>query len=307
MTSFNRRPRRVIYNFVARCNMACTFCYVPFDGQRANADTAQEVLRRVLSWDIHGLVIGGGDPLIYDYTPHLIEQARNAIPKLFIQLDTNALGSSCERLKAVAEHVDLIGLPMDGFSRGVCAAMRRRATHGIETFDLARSLARIGQAVKVNTVVSQVNRGDVPNIRRAVEQSGARIWSLYQFWPIGKIAQSNAETHQISSAEFQEIVRHQRLRMRSDVVVEGSGAVSERAGSYFFVAPTGRAFCTTATGDSFIELGNVLNQEEAVLDEWRRHSDLQRNLERSEQREHVVSGSQLVSWRRRVGNRDVPH
>lgn len=261
---------------------------MPFDKQPSNSETALAVLNKILAWDIEGLVIGGGDPLMYDYTPRLIQQARKESPKLFLQLDTNALGFTPKRLMEVAEHVDLVGLPIDSISRETCASMRLRASHGTENLELARQLARAGYAVKVNTVVSGLNRLEVPRIRCAVEDSGAKIWSLYQFWSIGTIAQSNAHIHHISSAEFKEIVRRQRLRMRSDVIIESSGGVSDRAGSYFFVAPTGRAFCTTVAGDAFIELGNLLNEERAVLDEWSRHADLKRNAERFEQRERII-------------------
>src|SRR5262245_189437 len=95
-------PSRVIFNFVARCNMACTFCYVPFDDRRANYTKAVKVLERVLAWRVSALVIGGGDPLIYDYTPDLLAIARKRQPELFVQLDTNALGALRNRLLAIA-------------------------------------------------------------------------------------------------------------------------------------------------------------------------------------------------------------
>lgn len=292
-TTINRpletRPKRVIYNFVARCNMACTFCYVPFDKQRANAVTAMEVLNRVLSWNIEGLVVGGGDPLMYDYTLRLLQHARKADQKLFIQLDTNAWGRCRDRLMVAARYTDLVGLPIDGINQTVCAAMRGRATHGVEIAATARLVALAGHAVKINTVVSSVNRLEISRIRRAVKASGARIWSLYQFWPIGNVAVSNAEAHAISAAEYQGLVRRQRLRVGKRLILESSGSVADRAGSYFFVAPTGRAFCTTPSGSSFIELGNLLHEEDAVLDKWRMHADLHRNRERSAQRERILN------------------
>ena len=280
-------PRRVIYNFVGRCNMACTFCYVPFDDRPSEAVKAAAVLRRVLAWDIEGLVIGGGDPLMYDYVPDLISMARSTNPNLFIQLDTNAIGASSDRLVRIAHRIDLIGLPVDGLSPKVCAAMRRRATHGLEMIALAGNLARHGCAVKINTVISRLNLPEVSRIGCAVEKSGAKIWSLYQFWPIGPIAQSNARLHEVSTSEFDHTVQDQ-VRKGSGIVVENSGAISARAGSYFFVAPTGRAFCTTPSGDEFIELGDLLVDENEVVRRWREYSDLKRNRERSAQRARVI-------------------
>ena len=276
-------PSRVIFNFVARCNMACTFCYVPFDAHRATYRSAAEVLERVLAWRVKSLVIGGGDPLIYDYTPRLLALARKRQPRLFVQLDTNALGPLRNRLLAIASEVNLIGLPVDGLTSDVSFSMRRHATHGLQMTRLARRLAQEGHAVKINTVVSRQNFAEIDDIGAAIESTGAKIWSLYQFWPIGPAAVASAKHHAIPSHQFDATVEAQRHRRRH-IAVENSGSVSDRAGGYFFVAPTGRAFCTSPDGAHFIELGDILRDELHVLRAWGLHANHRRNEDRFEMR-----------------------
>jgi MoaA/NifB/PqqE/SkfB family radical SAM enzyme len=281
-------PRRVVFNFVAQCNMACSFCYVPFDGRKADAATALAVLHSALRWNPEAFVFGGGDPLVYPYTCQLLAQTKARSSRTFVQLDTNAHLTSGQQLLAAARNVDLVGLPIDGLSRSVSNAMRAVASHGERALELVRLLARSGCAVKVNTVVSRANAHEIDRIGTAVASSGARIWSLYQFWPIGDIAVRNAEQHRISLVDYLATVDRQRQNFGQGVAIESSGSITERSGAYFFLSPTGRAFCTTESGDAFIEMGNVLDDEDQVLAIWRKHTDAAKNATRHVDRRRIA-------------------
>jgi len=124
-------PKRVIFNFVARCNMACSFCYVPFDGLKASEETSLQVLRMALAWDLEAIVFGGGDPLIYPFTTELLAEAKAWDSRMFVQLDTNAYLTSRECLLSAARQVNLVGLPIDGITPAVSTAMRGAASHGL--------------------------------------------------------------------------------------------------------------------------------------------------------------------------------
>ena len=273
-------PKRVIFNFVARCNMACSFCYVPFDGMKASEETALRTLRRALSWQPEAIVFGGGDPLIYPFTTALLAEANAREPRMFIQLDTNAHLTSPESLLRAACQVSLLGLPVDGITPAVSTVMRGTASHGQRALELIRWVAEAGNAVKVNTVVSRANIDEIDRIGAAVVFSGAKIWSLYQFWPIGEIAVRNAREHSVPSHDFISLVSRQQRAFGKSIVIESSGGISDRTGAYFFLAPTGRAFCTTSMGDAFVELGNILEDEAGALSTWQSHSDANKNSAR---------------------------
>ena len=47
-----RSLERVNFNFAAKCNMACRFCYVPFDGAEGSEVEAFGVVDELLARDV---------------------------------------------------------------------------------------------------------------------------------------------------------------------------------------------------------------------------------------------------------------
>ena len=60
-----RSLERVNFNFAAKCNMACRFCYVPFDGEEGSEVEAFAVVDELLARDVKSITFAGGDPLMF--------------------------------------------------------------------------------------------------------------------------------------------------------------------------------------------------------------------------------------------------
>lgn len=258
--------------------MSCSYCYIPFDGVRVRADQAAEVVDVVMGWSPVSVTVGGGDPLMYPFTPQLLRRIRqNAADRpLFVQLDSNLVRPHRHDIAVLAHDVDMIGVPVDTFDAGIARQMRGNAGHPIQLSALIPKLVDEGLCVKMNTVVAAPNRGCLDRLAAFVSDSGVHAWSLYEFWAIGAAATRNNALFALAPDIFQEVVKAAKTQA-APVEVE-AGTIASRSSAYFFVTPTGRAY-TIDSGDSgqYAELGNVLTDEVGVLERWHRHADVTAN------------------------------
>jgi MoaA/NifB/PqqE/SkfB family radical SAM enzyme len=277
-------PKRVSFNFADRCNMACSFCYVPFDNLRVTADVATRVMNVILNWSPLSITVGGGDPLMYGFTPDLLRLVRStAGASLFLQLDSNLMRPERSDISGLAHSIDMLGIPLDTFDEAVAWQMRGNPGHPRKMRAAIPEIVGEGICVKINTVVARPNLKCLPGLADFVAEARVRAWSLYEFWPIGPKATANRIELAVSHDEFLAGVSAACERV-GEVHVE-TGGIEARRNAYFFVTPVGRAY-TVDRNDHFryVELGNVLTDERGVLRRWHQHADEVVNEERVQQR-----------------------
>jgi MoaA/NifB/PqqE/SkfB family radical SAM enzyme len=277
-------PPRVIFNFTSKCNMGCAFCYIPFDGHPIEQTAAIDVLDEVLRRGPLSITFGGGDPLMYPFLEQLISTVRKQTPSVFLQLDTNGIACTPDRLLSITRAVDLVGLPLDGVSNSVVRAMRGSTDHGTRILALLKVLSAAGLAAKVNTVASRRNIRSLEDVGNALTDMRVARWSLYEFWPLGRRARENSAAFEVSAADFWAAVHHLRARF-PHLNIEPSCA-RQRSRAYFFVTPTGRAYVEDELSESgYRDLGNVRFDSD-VWQRWGEYVDASKNRERFEVRRH---------------------
>jgi MoaA/NifB/PqqE/SkfB family radical SAM enzyme len=276
-------PGRVIFNFTDRCNMLCPYCYVPWDRLPVDEETAYRVVEQLAEWAPRSLTVGGGDPLIYPWTPDLLALLREQLPAAKLQLDTNGLKLDRELLLRLLPLVDLLGLPLDAVSRAGSQAMRSHPSHFAKVLALLDLTQELRVPTKVNTVVSRKNVEEIPQVGAAIARAGVSRWSLYEFWRVGPDATRNAADYELPNSVYRQVVADAVARF-PELVIEQTGSVADRHDAYLFCTPTGRAYSISPDGHENVELGNLLRDPEAVLAGWRRLSDPAKTLARAGQR-----------------------
>src|SRR5262245_8547898 len=115
---------RIIFNFGFQCNMACSYCYIPFGGKEANPERCLEVVNRVAELGFKVITFGGGDPFRYSYLPQLVRESARL--GLTVHIDTNGilLNERAADFDLLRSCVALVGLPLDGPNSDVHSIMR---------------------------------------------------------------------------------------------------------------------------------------------------------------------------------------
>lgn len=223
---------------------------------------------------------------MYPYFCNLLGYTRMKLGKdTLVQVDTNGLQLNSTHIEQFAKSVDIVGLPLETTSEDVARAMRRYAGHPAIVLGLLEDLTRSNVAVKINTVVTRENLQGLISLGKALSPYCVRLWSLYQFWPIGPSSTSGGTDKIVDDREFLDAVDELR-RIYPEMQME-IGLVTERSPGYFFVTQTGRSY-TVASGvtDQYVELGSIF--DDSVVNNWLRHSNPIMNAGRAYRRERLV-------------------
>lgn len=253
------RPYRAILNFAHRCAMRCEWCYVPFGEVPVNNSIVVSVMERIAELGFASVTVGGGDPFQYRIAPELLRRAKSL--GLFVHVDTHgrALQQTDENIELIESTIDLLGLPIDGSSPLVHDKMRDSVGHFELIWRRLNWLKPFRTRIKLNTVASAVNAGDLIALGELIEGYGPSRWSIYQYWPIGPAARVSSK-HSIDDLSFQHYSDELSAKFRITRVKLEVNARESRRDTYPIIHHDGEMFVhTPAPQNSFVSIGSIFD------------------------------------------------
>jgi MoaA/NifB/PqqE/SkfB family radical SAM enzyme len=239
------------WRVTSRCTLSCDFCYGPVPGiDPVNLRTRIFDALKDSSSDV--ITFCGGEPLLAPeigfYAAELQAAGKHTI------LNTN--GSLLKRRIADGMPLafDIIGISLDGSTE----YMHRKMRGGRADFSAVMGAATLvsetpGIKLKLATVVSSVNKDDLPALAKMVRDMRPAIWRLYQYSELGSYNRGQAR-HLISTAEF---VRIAECVTEIASPVSTFASTAERQGpGCLIVSMDGAVFQATSRGEIFY--GNCL-------------------------------------------------
>jgi radical SAM protein len=183
MLDFSESPMLVIWELTQACDLACRHCRASARPERHPAELstgeAYAVLEQIRELGDPLVVITGGDPL---KRPDLFNIIGRSVS---LGLRTTVTPSATPLLTpaAVARFKDAGGarmaLSLDGADRESHDGFRGVEGSFARTMAALRFAARIGLETQVNTTVARHNVARLGEIARLVEESRARLWSVF--------------------------------------------------------------------------------------------------------------------------------
>ncbi|MFJ3220239.1 radical SAM protein [Kitasatospora sp. NPDC086801] len=175
---------RVNWSINNRCPMACRGCYNPFAADQISAETAYEIIDRLVAHGTTDVVVSGGDPLLWPPVFDVVDRMRAA--GLRVALDTTGYTLDTGKIDRLKNSLDSIRLPLDGSTPDIQRAFRRNNDPDLVS-RLQGSLRLCDDAgfhaVRVHTVVSKQNVDDLPAIAEKIfGHQSVKQWVLFQWW-----------------------------------------------------------------------------------------------------------------------------
>jgi MoaA/NifB/PqqE/SkfB family radical SAM enzyme len=234
-------PKRVIINFTKKCALNCEWCYVHFDSQSISRDKLIAVIERVSYLGFDSITFGGGDPFQYKYLSTVITKTKEL--GLFVHIDTHAitLSESYENAVLLENSVDLIGLPLDGSTRHIHDLMRSSVGHYKIIKNKLEWIKSHDISIKLNTIVSSVNKEDLKNLSKLILNLQPVRWSIYQFWPVGPATKS-ASKHILEDKEFLEGIRKIDFRAFENITTIEVNTAESRRSTYPILNHNGEVY-----------------------------------------------------------------
>ncbi len=243
----------------SHCNLACDFCYGPAPGKDP-VERRPEILRALAASSARVVTFCGGEPLLIrkigEYAATLRQRGKSTV------LNTNGqlLRKRLDQGLRIADFA-IVGISVEGSTPEVHRAMRGEKADLDEAIEAARLVTKEPEvSLKLATVVSRVNRDDLPALARTVRDLAPDIWRLYQYSNRGD-QNSGQRRHWLAREEFQRLVEEAAERAAPVPAAPSSEAETEGC---LIVDPAGNVL--QPAGDSYLRHGNLL--AESLDDIW---------------------------------------
>ena len=238
----------------SHCNLACDFCYGPAPG-RDPVERRPDILQALAASSARAVTFCGGEPLLLrkigEYAAALRQHGKSTV------LNTNGelLRRRLDQGLRLADFT-VVGISVEGSTPEVHRAMRGEKADLGEVMAAAWLVAgEPGVSLKLATVVSGVNRGDLPELARTVRDLGPDVWRLYQYSSRGE-QNFGQQRHWLPDDEFRQLVKTVTDLAALEVPTAPSSE-AETEGC-LIVDPAGNVL--QPVGDRYLRLGNCLEE-----------------------------------------------
>ncbi len=219
-----------------RCNLACAHCYTesgPREAQGLPLKLLCSVLDDAALLGYRQLAVSGGEPLLYEPLPALLQHARRL--GLLCSLTSNGMLLSPRRWAALAPHVDRLAISVDGLE----------ATHDAlrgQAGALARTLRQLAQPRSTGTpfgfifTLTQHNVHELDGVVALAAEHGAQSVQVHPLTLHGRARQTLSDARPDGLELLAAIVEAQRLALalltRSGVRVQVDALSQAQIRSY---------------------------------------------------------------------------
>jgi MoaA/NifB/PqqE/SkfB family radical SAM enzyme len=237
----------------SRCNLACDFCYGPVPAKDP-VERRYDILQAIAASSARAVTFCGGEPLLVkrvdEYADILRQRGKSTV------LNTNG-----ELLRRRLDqgfnlgNFDMVGISVEGSTPDVHRAMRGEKADLDELIEAVRLVTKEpGVGLKLGTVVSAVNRADLPALARTVRDLGPDVWRLYQYSSRGD-QNTGQDRHWLTDGEFRRLVAQATALAAPVPTAPSSEAETEGC---LIVDPDGNVI--QPGGASYFRLGNCLTE-----------------------------------------------
>jgi MoaA/NifB/PqqE/SkfB family radical SAM enzyme len=237
----------------SHCNLACDFCYGPVPGKDP-VGRRPEILEALAASSARVVTFCGGEPLLLrkigEYAATLRDRGKSTV------LNTNGelLRRRLDQGLRLADFT-VVGISIEGSTPEVHRAMRGNKADFDEVVEAARLVAaEPGASLKLATVVSGVNRDDLPELAKTVRDLAPDVWRLYQYSSPGD-RNTGQRRHSPADDEF----RHLAIQATelAAAVPTAPSAEAETEGC-LIVDPAGNVL--QPVGARYVRRGNCLEE-----------------------------------------------
>ncbi|QLG47620.1 TIGR04053 family radical SAM/SPASM domain-containing protein [Natrinema halophilum] len=185
------RPFVLIWELTQACGLACDHCRADAQPRRHPDELSTAEGKALLEeaaefGDGQLVVLSGGDPLVRDDVPELIDHGDDL--GLRMTITPSGTGSlTAERIEAMADAgLKRMAVSLDGASADAHDSFRGEDGSFEETIRAVEDARAVGLPVQVNTTVCRRTVGELPAIRDLLTEIGAVMWSVFFLVPVGR-------------------------------------------------------------------------------------------------------------------------
>ena len=264
----------VDWKLTGECPLRCLHCYGPPKTEKAlDLHPLTQVVGKFKDLGIEWAVLTGGEPLVVPFIIDVMHELNNEGIK--IALSTNTFFFRLFQ-ESIEKYVSSLNIPLDGSTSEIHALSRRDELTYNTFFDILRYYKaypkKKPELLRVSTVFSKVNKDDLINIAKKLEEFDEVIdtWKICELIDY-EFQQKERKNILPRKGEFQMKVRElvERTSLTPKIMIS---PVSHKNKAYFMVNSKGIVVTPTDVEGVTYEfpIGNILNDPlENIVEAWR--------------------------------------
>lgn len=235
---------RLIITYNQNCNLKCKFCYIDFHYQPVD-DKSIEIVQVAIENNFDVITFGGGDSFSKKKFRDACTLAKKN--KIFVHVDTNAKAIKDADIDFINDNIDLLGISLDSIGEKYDIFRESKNLFNKVDFVLQQLDKFSNTTIKINTIVTKSNAGDITEIRDYIlKYKNIKRWSLYQFFPLS-VAKNESKKYELSDTEYDKIVQDLNL---SELKIEVECfKFIDRVTGYLFCDEEGNIYTNNIDGE----------------------------------------------------------
>src|SRR5690242_9811201 len=237
----------------SHCNLMCDFCYGPVPGNDP-VELRYDILQAIAASSARAVTFCGGEPLLVkkvdEWASILRQHGKSTVLNTNGELLRRRLGQGFK-----LGNFDLVGISIEGSTPEVHRAMRGGKADFDEVMEAAGVVAaEPGVSLKIGTVVSGVNRENLPALARTVRGLSPDVWRLYEYSSRGD-QNRGQQRHWLPDGEFERLTEEAAALAAPVSTAPSTEAETEGC---LIVDPAGNVLQPDGAG--YFRLGNCLTE-----------------------------------------------
>lgn len=223
------------YKLTGRCNSKCEFCWDFCAGEHEETLEAIQACIGEIRPYFNAVSLTGGEPLLHPRFDEVVALLRRLGFEIYLSTNGYLLKRHVE---AIAESVQVVGLPLDSVHPDINKQMGRRADMRQLTHRNISMLRERNEVIpiKIGTVATKINASGLIELGEWLFSDSSNspdYWRVYQFTPMGG-AIDHVNKYGLSDPEYMALTTELSERFGDKVSFLSSSDVE---GSYMFVTP----------------------------------------------------------------------
>jgi molybdenum cofactor biosynthesis enzyme MoaA len=172
-------------------NPRCVYCFEPYQEfneipldkqpQFQSAKNLNKIALKLKELKIKKIILGGGEPLLADGLPKVIETLKNGGAYVGVHTNGIALYHNQEKIDWLKASVDDIAIPIDSLDDKVKKRLRHYDTILVFKDAFARLLDTKNTKVGIHTVATTANLRSIPQLYYEIKRKDFDYWKIYEF------------------------------------------------------------------------------------------------------------------------------
>jgi MoaA/NifB/PqqE/SkfB family radical SAM enzyme len=211
-----------------------------------------DILQAIAASSARAVTFCGGEPLLVKRVDEYADILRQCGKSTVLNTNGELLRRRLDQGFKLG-NFDLVGISIEGSTPDVHRAMRGEKADLDELIEAVRLVTKEpGVSLKLGTVVSAVNRADLPALARTVRDLAPDVWRLYQYSGRGD-QNTGQQRHWLAGDEFRRLVEEATALAAPVPTAPSNEAETEGC---LIIDPDGNVL--QPGGTSYFRLGNCL-------------------------------------------------